>query len=59
MWLLKKALSMVNGFDPMIVLYLMLEVPVLETSRPFSFKPMALTRLSSTFLTANFTSTIT
>ena len=39
---LKKALSMVNGFEPVIVLYLMLESPALETSRPLSFTTMAL-----------------
>ena len=42
MKLLKKALSMVNGFEPRIVLYLMLESPTLETSRSLSFTTMAL-----------------
>ena len=41
------ALSIVNGFDPMIVLYLMLEVPDLETSRPFAFITMATIMLLS------------
>ena len=42
----KKALSMVNGFVPMIVPYLMLESPSLETSLPLSFTTMMTPRLT-------------